>query len=244
MNVIEDLLALQSHDEVIRSLEGPISDIPKRCEQEQKKVAAEQAFLEKAENEVKRLILVARDNELEISDVKERIQKIKIDSATVKKVEAFNAIKKELDEAEMRLKALLNKDTDDNSLLEGAQKYSAECAVKLGEVKTVVDAYVAELQAKLDGFQAKFDQAMKERAEMVKPFELPAAKRFLAYYDRLKSKRWPVLIEVNSGNVCSGCHMNLPPSKFQEAFKNTKLTDNPAKMVVVACDYCGRILYK
>lgn len=244
MNVIEDLLALQSHDEIIRNLEGPIADIPERCGQEQKKIAAEEAFLAKAADEVKRLVLLARDNELEIARIKERIQKIKIDSATVKKAEAFNAIKKELDEAERALAALVEKDTDDNMLLEGAQKYSAECAAKVEEVKSVVNAYVSELEAKLAGLQAKYEQAMAERKELLARIDTPATRRFLAHYERLKTKRWPVLIEVNPGSACSGCHMSLPPSKFQEAIKNTKLKDDPAKMAVVACDYCGRMLYR
>ena len=244
MSIIEDLLALQSHDEYIRSLGGPISDIPARIAQEERKVAADAVFLAKAENEVKRLVLLIRDNELEISETKDRIQKIKIDSALVKKTEAFNAIRKELDDAERRLISLTAKDADDRILLYGAQKYAAECAAKLDEVKTAVDSYVAELNVKLADYQTKYDAAVKKREEMLKPFDAPATRRFLSYYERISTKRWPVLLEVSANNVCSGCHMNLPPSKLQEAVKNSKLADTPAKMTVVACDYCGRILYK
>ena len=244
MSVINDLLALQSHDEIIKSLEGPIQDIPARIAQEKRKVETEAAFLAKAEDEVKRLILMVRDNELEISAAKERIQRIKIESATVKKVETFNAIKKDLDETERRLSSLTAKDTDDRMLLDGAQKYAAECAVKLAEVRAAVDTYTAELETILADKQARLEQAKTERLELVKPFAAPATRRFLAYYERISTKRWPVLLEVSPSNVCSGCHMNLPPSKLQEAVKNSMVADTPVKMTVVACDYCGRILYK
>ena len=244
MSVIEDLLALQSHDEIIRSLEGPIQDIPTRIAQEKRKAETEAGFLAKAEDEVKRLILIVRDNELEISATKDRIQKIKIESATVKKVETFNIIKKDLEDAERRLSSVTAKDTDDRMLLDGAQKYAAVCVAKLAEVQTAVNAYAAELEAKLADKQARLAEAKREREELVKPFAAPATRRFLAYYERISTKRWPVLLEVSPNNVCSGCHMNLPPSKLQEAVKNSKVADTPGKMTVVACDYCGRILYK
>jgi len=244
VSVIEELLALQNHDEIIRGLEGPIQDIPNRISQEIRKAETEAAYLAKAENEVRRLILAVRDNELEISATKDRIQRIKIESASVKKVETFNIIKRDLEENERRISSLTAKDTDDRMLLDGAQKYAAECAAKLAEVSETVNAYTAELKAKLADKTARLEQAKTARLELVKPFATPATRRFLAYYERIATKRWPVLIEVSPNNVCSGCHMNLPPSKLQEANKNSMVADNPVKMTVVACDYCGRMLYK
>ena len=244
MSVIEELLALQCHDEIIRSLEGPIQDIPNRIAQEKRKAEAEAVFLAKAENEVKRLILAVRDNELEISATKDRIQRIKIESASVKKVETFNIIKRDLEDNERRISSLTAKDTDERMLLDGAQKYAAECASRLAEVRGAVDAYTAELEQKLADKTARLEEAKAKRLELVRPFAPPATRRFLSYYERIATKRWPVLIEVSHNNVCSGCHMNLPPSKLQEANKNSMVADNPVKMTVVACDYCGRMLYK
>ena len=64
-------------------------------------------------------------------------------------------------------------------------------------------------------------------------------------YERLGKKYWPVVMHLGAGEkCCPGCHMSLPPSKLQEAQRNSQLEDDPAKMKTVACDYCGRLVFK
>ena len=76
------------------------------------------------------------------------------------------------------------------------------------------------------------------------PLDVPEKRRFLSYYERLSKKCFPVVFRVREGNGCPGCHMVLPPSKMQEAQRNAMLADTPGKMNVVACDYCGRLIFK
>ena len=83
------------------------------------------------------------------------------------------------------------------------------------------------------------------RAAFVAPLDVPEKRKFLSYYERLGKKYWPVVMHLGaSDKCCPGCHMSLPPSKLQEAQRNAKLAEEPAKMKTVACDYCGRLVFK
>ncbi len=242
MSVIDDLLSLQDHDEVIKELERPVKDIPVRCKQELKKIEVEREDLDKAEDEVKRLKLESMNDELEISQLKETIQKFKIQSATLKTNAECTAMNTQINKATENLKDAEFKKVNDELKTEKAQTYVDDCRVRFDEVKRESDEYIRELEGRLAEFQTRLDEAMDLRTKKVKPLDVPTTKRFLMYYERLRKNRWPVLIRL-SEHVCSGCHMSLPPSKQQEAIKNAKLAEDPARMTIVACDFCGRIVY-
>ena len=92
--------------------------------------------------------------------------------------------------------------------------------------------------------QEKLLAAQAVRDEKARPLQEPGKRRFLDYYDRLRKKYFPVVFRVREGNSCPGCHMVLPASKMQQAQRNAKLADTPEKMNLVACDYCGRLIFK
>lgn len=242
MSVIDDLLALQDHDEVIKELERPVKDIPVRCKQELKKIEAEREDLDKAEDDVKRLKLESMNEELEISQLKETIQKFKIQSATLKTNLECTAMNAQIIRSTENLRDAELKKANTELKMEKAQAYENECRNRFDDVKRESEEYIAELEGRLAEFQTSLAEAMELRTKKVKPLDIPATKRFLMYYERLRKNRWPVLIHL-SEHVCSGCHMSLPPSKQQEAIKNAKLAEDPARMTIVACDFCGRIVY-
>jgi len=242
VSVINDLLALQEHDEIIRDLENPVKDIPARCALEQKRIEAERAEFDRAADEVKRLKLNCMNDEMEISEIKETIQKFKIQSATLKTNAECTAMNAQIAKAEDTLQLAQTRKAANEAATEKAQVYEAESRTRFEEVEREISEYITELQDRLAELQGRLDAAMLDRSEKIKPLDVPATKRFLMYYERLRKNRWPVLIQLNE-NVCTGCHMSLPPSKQQEASKNALLANDPAKMTIVACDFCGRIVY-
>ena len=242
MSVIDDLLALQEHDETIRELEGPVKDIPTRCALEQKKIDSERAELDQATEEVQRLRLECMADEVTISELKDTVLKFKIQSATLKTNAECAAMNAQIAKAEDDLKMAEARKAANELATEKGQSYADECQKRFEETEKEIGEYIASLQERLADIQTRLDTAIVARASKVKPLDVPATKRFLMYYERLRKNRWPVLIRLQE-NVCSGCHMSLPPSKQQQATKNALLTDDPLKMTIVACDFCGRIVY-
>jgi predicted nucleic acid-binding Zn-ribbon protein len=80
--------------------------------------------------------------------------------------------------------------------------------------------------------QAKLAEAQAVRAEKAKLVTDP---RFMLYYERLRTKRWPVVVPLTPDGVCDGCHLVQPPSVSQMVDHNAGL---------VACTMCGRVLYR
>ena len=68
--------------------------------------------------------------------------------------------------------------------------------------------------------------------------------KFMLYYERLRTKRWPVVVPLTHDGVCDGCHLVQPPSVGQLADANAKNGAEGKKQSVVACTMCGRILYR
>lgn len=242
MSVIDDLLALQEHDETIRELEGPVKDIPARCALEQQKIDNERAEFDRATEEVKRLRIECMNAEVDISELKDTIEKFKIQSATLKTNAEYTAMNAQIAKIENDLKLTQARKITNELAAEKGQKYADECQKRFEETEKEIGEYIQSLQERLTHIQTRLDTAIVDRTSKVKPLDIPATKRFLMYYERLRKNRWPVLIRLHE-NICSGCHMSLPPSKQQQAIKNAMLADDPAKMSIVACDFCGRIVY-
>ena len=66
----------------------------------------------------------------------------------------------------------------------------------------------------------------------------------MLYYERLRTKRWPVVVSLTHDGVCDGCHLVQPPSVGQMADANARNGEFGKPQRIVACTMCGRILYR
>ncbi len=66
----------------------------------------------------------------------------------------------------------------------------------------------------------------------------------MLYYERLRTKRWPVVVPLTHDGVCDGCHLVQPPSVAQMVDANAKHGEEGKPQGIVACTMCGRILYR
>ncbi|HSE84091.1 MAG TPA: C4-type zinc ribbon domain-containing protein, partial [Thermodesulfobacteriota bacterium] len=55
----------------------------------------------------------------------------------------------------------------------------------------------------------------------------------LSMYERVKRKNGIALVEAKN-EVCTGCHMNIPPQLFNEVLTSSR---------IIQCPNCQRILY-
>ena len=125
--------------------------------------------------------------------------------------------------------------------LPGAQARIAEAQAKFDAAKGGVDEFCAEIDERLASVKAELAEAQKERAEKAKAVSDP---KFLLYYERLRMRRWPVVVELTHDGVCDGCHLVQPPSVGQLADANAKNGELGKPQSIVACTMCGRILYR
>ncbi len=231
MNPIQTLIDLQEVDGRIRELEREAKDLPMRKAQESARLKGVNASLEIARSQLTVAQQRVKDAEGEAAAAKERVKELKILQASASSNKeyqqlsmAIEGLEREAEEAEARGYAMM----DELPRLERGVK-EAEEAVS-GE-SGGVDEFCRELDERLAAVKEELDRLAVERTEKAKLVN----PRTLLYYERLRTKRWPVAVTLNSDCVCEGCHLKVPPSTEQ-------MVDH--KMELVACTNCGRMLYR
>lgn len=230
MSVVQPLLELQEIDSRIREMQQEIRDIPQRQAQEQERLKDAHEVLERAQSELKSAQLRVNEAELEVQARREKIQNLKKNQVLLKTNKEFQIynleiakLEGEIDNHEARQLVAM----DD---LIPVKHRLAEAQAKLKEEQEIVDGYVAELNGRLAAVNEALAAAEAERCEAVKGVDPKA----LLYYERLRTKRWPVVVSLQQDGVCNGCHLVQPPSVGQMVRR---------KQGLVPCQMCGRIFY-
>lgn len=231
MNPIQTLIDLQEVDGRIRELEREAKDLPMRKAQESARLKGVNASLDIARKQLEAAQQRVKEAEEEAASAKKRVNDMKIQQASAASNKEYQqlavsieSLEHEAEEAEARGYAMM----DEIPRLERGVK-EAEEAVS-GE-SGGVDEFCREIDERLASVKEELDQLAIERTEKAKLVN----PRTLLYYERIRTKRWPVAVTLNSDCVCEGCHLKVPPSTEQ-------MVDH--KMELVACTNCGRMLYR
>lgn len=230
MSVVQPLLDLQEIDGRIRDLQQEIRDIPQRKIQELERLSGAKDQLERAKTELKSAQLRVNEAELEVKARKEKILSLKQNQATLKTNKEFQMFNLEIAKIEGDIDSFEARELVAMDDVIPIKHRVAEAEAKLQEEQSVVNGYIAELDARLSSVQAELAVAEGERAEAAKK----VSPQFILYYERLRVKRWPVVVSLQADCVCNGCHLKQPPSVGQMVRRN---------MGLVSCQMCGRILY-
>jgi len=241
MTIIDALVELQDVDGRIRGLEADLKDLPHRKALEMARLdgvtvdlSAAKAALAEAEQRVKGF-------ESEAAGLKEKLQKLKISQAGLKSNREYQQYSIQIDLVSHDIEVAESNQLAAMDALPAAQARIAVAQEKFDSAKGVVDAFCAEIDERIAAVGAELAEAQAERVERVKAVDDP---KFLLYYERLRTKRWPVVVALTRDGVCDGCHLLQPPSVGQLADANAKNGEAGKPQRIVSCTMCGRILYR
>ena len=232
MNVIPLLIDLQDVDGRIRELEREMQDIPARKAQENSRLDGARLALAKAKAALVEAQLAEKKCESEAEEARAKIRELRISQSSNKMGNTeYRDINIRCDQLEQEANAADNRG---QALME--EKIPLEEAVKqaqarLDEESVGVNAYIAELDERL----AETTAAHAEELENRKACAQKIPPDMLAKYDRLRTRRWPVIVQLTVDDVCDGCHMKQPPAVAQMVSHNDR---------IVGCSECGRLLYR
>lgn len=231
MNAIQPLINLQDIDEQIRELEREEKDIPRRQAQERARLAGVNASLASAKEQLQALNNRIEQTQKEADERRERIRQMKIQQVSLKTNKEFQAYTMQITGIQQEIDALEARQIAAEDEAPGLKARVSEAQAKLDADKGGVDAFCSELASRLADVKDALGALKEDRAAAAK--EVP--QNFLAYYERLRKKRWPAAVRLNRECVCEGCHLVQPPSVEQMVQRGTGL---------VACTMCGRILFR
>lgn len=232
MNVVQPLLDLQEIDGRIREFEKELKDIPARIAQEEERLQAAVSFVKEAGTALLTAKSRVEDLSAEVEKRQEKIKNLKKEQVNLSSNSEFRTFNIQIAALEGEIERFEQQMIDASDDTKGPERRVQEAEAKLAEEQGNVDGFVNELKARAEDVKKELAEAEAERATFVK--NVPP--RHLAYYDRMRTKRWPVVVPLQQPDcVCSGCHLVQPPSIGQMVRRNQDL---------VACQMCGRLLYQ
>ena len=241
MNVVQPLIDLQEVDGRIRELEREAKDIPRRKALETARLSGVSADLQAAKAGEEKANQRVREYEEEAKSLEEKIQQLKVAQTGLKTNKEYQDFSIRIDLLTHELDAAENNQIAASDDVPGAKARVEEAQSKYDAEKGGVDAFCAEIDKRMAQVSAELEKAKAERAEKVRAVNDP---KFLLYYERLRTKRWPVVAALTHDGVCDGCHLVQPPSVGQLADANARNGAAGRQQSIVACTMCGRILYR
>lgn len=224
------LLQLQDLDLKIEALRAREAEIPKQKSKfdiHRKRLAAE---LAEREEVCKRLQLEQREAESEIDLKQGQVKKYDAQLFSIKKNEEYQAL---LHEIEMLKKQIVLKEERIISIMVELDNAKA----RLVEDKQRIDAEQKEIEAQCALIDQELNEAVQERQGLDtqrQPLIGQVEPGLLARYQRIRSsKKTGAAVVPLNGEVCSGCHMHVPPQIVNEVLAGK----------LHACAHCGRLLY-
>lgn len=226
----ERLAVVQDVDLRIIRLQKEIQDIPVRkkmiestCEHKKKDFTAAKTAVSGKQSAAKQL-------ELEIETVNQKIRKLREQQLQLKSNKEFKAMEDEIRLAEAEIAKIEEKELAQMEEIE-------QVTHTMGSAKHLVDKADSERNSELAALDirnaeisAELERCLAERAEKVVSVD---PKWLLKYEPLIKGKKDRVLTKVERG-VCGGCNMKLAPHVVHDAARGDLL---------ISCSHCGRLLY-
>ena len=241
MTIVEALLELQEVDGRIRELELELKDLPRRKALETARLSGVSADLQAARANHEQANQRVRGFEEDAKALKDKIGQLKTTQAGLKSNKEYQQYSLQIDLVSHDLETTENQQIAAMDDLPSAQARIDDAQRKYDAEKGGVDAFCAEIDERIESVKAELAEAQKERAEKAKAVTDP---KFMLYYERLRTKRWPVVVSLTHDGVCDGCHLVQPPSVGQLADANARNGEAGKPQTIVACTMCGRILYR
>ena len=179
--------------------------------------------------------------EEDAKELREKIQQLKTTQMGLKSNKEYQQYSVQIDLVSHDLETTENNQLAAMEHLPSAEARIADAQAKFDREAGGVKAFCDEIDERIAKVTAALAEAQKERAEKAKLVSDP---RYMLYYERLRTKRWPVVVALTHDGVCDGCHLVQPPSVSQMVDANEKLGEAGRPQNIVACTMCGRILYR
>jgi len=230
--VIQALIDLQEVDGRIRELELELKDLPRRKALETARLSGVSADLQAAKAGQEYAQGRVKGFEADAQALKDKIQQLKTTQAGLKNNREYQQYAVQIDLVSHDLETTENNQIAAMDDLPSAQQRVDDAQAKFDAEKGGVDAFCAEIDERIAAVKDELAACQAERVERAKAVDNP---QFMLYYERLRTKRWPVVVALTHEGVCDGCHLVQPPSVAQMVQHNQGL---------VACTMCGRILFR
>jgi predicted nucleic acid-binding Zn-ribbon protein len=228
-DIIARLLVVQQHDTRIRALEREARDIPTRKKEEEARLTGHKKAQDSAEGVIREKLAAIKELEVEGESRREKVAKLRRQQMEIKTNREFKAIEDEIKAVAHEISGI---EDSELVLMEETDAARAEVGRRkkaLTDEGAAVASDIKVLDGRLGQIEAELSQLRAVRQEAAVGIDAAMLRSYETIFDR----KAPAIVPLEDG-VCGGCHMQLAPYMVHDARK---------KGAVVACSFCGRILY-
>lgn len=228
-NRLRLLYLLQQIDSSLDEVEEMKGDLPHIVADLEQRLAKKETQKKELEEFVKTAMVTRDQTDLEIIALKEQIEKYKTQQFQVKTNRQYDALAREADYAQEKIKKL----EQELEMLEGKASVAKIDAEKLAPEIDELRAELEEKRGELAEVNKEHEQEelrlRHEREKIVVRLE----KSDVRLYERVrKAKGGKAVVPVRK-NACGGCYNRVPPQKVLDLRKNSR---------IITCEHCGRVL--
>ena len=229
VNRLTALYELQLLDDQLDELEELRGDLPIAVNDLKSRIDSlnhqvEAKATEKNDSQKKR-----QDNEEEIEKLTENLNKFKSQLYQVRNNKEYDALTKEIDHTEERIKIM----EDENLALEDLVE---KLKVETGDISPQLDTLNEELSEKEEELKKIIKANEREEAKLKEKRDALAVnvkKPDYNTYMRIRKALGGKAVATIVRSACSGCHSVVPPQRQLEVKQNSRF---------YSCESCGRIL--
>ncbi|MBN2723938.1 MAG: hypothetical protein JXR95_07715 [Deltaproteobacteria bacterium] len=223
------LLALQKHDIQLQELQREKSQIPSELETMKNDVQNLELILQKEIGNLAELESWKTEQETGLQEEEERIQKRLNYMDNVQTGKEYFEMQKELDSHRKKAR---DHETEILKLMEVVEERKTLVEERKTQIERFWNVYNErenEGTERLKEIDEKVEKLTSERKILIEGVE----KKLLRQYEFLASRKFPALANAEN-EICLGCHMGIPPQKFNSLYNVSE---------IIECPFCGRILY-
>jgi len=228
LECVRHLLVVQDYDLQIREIEKNLHEIPLRQKAQSQRLEQHRQQATSAETALKEKQSAIKQVELDAESRRERIRKLRQQQMEAKTNKEFATLNEEIKLVEGQIGGVEDREL---VLMEELEKLRADAAsvkAALAKEEKAVQQEISDLDARAVALKAEVETVRKNRIEAA----VAVPRDWLEVYERVMTRRDRSLVPVVD-STCGGCHMRLPPAVYH----------NTRRPGMVACDFCGRLLY-
>ncbi len=220
---------LQRIDTELSELEVHLKEYPERISALEHELEASRNTLSELKTQLEQFNENRTKLEQELSGNEETIKNSEAKLFDIKTHKEYAALQKEISDTKR-----MNSELEEN-LIDEMERIE-EIESKISELEQELSSKEEEYKEKIDGIKEQLEEvkiqytpkkAEKENiASRISPEILPV-------YEKIK-KRDGTVLALAKNEVCTGCHMNIPPQLFNEVLTLSR---------IIQCPNCKKILY-
>lgn len=224
------LLTVQNLDMRLAALETKYRTIPLEKERlkEEYRAAGEKVLASSAE--VRKWEMFLKEKEAETAALDEKIKKIQIQSASVKKNSEYQALMNEIASTHAKKSEIESAQISAFDSLEAAKKALAEAETEKKTAERVAKTELQDLAETAEQIKAEALEVKKKRKEFAPLCETAVMEIYMRLRERDRMRKW--LVPLADGS-CGNCALRSTPQTINDVKKGN----------IICCDNCGSILY-